>query len=393
MSDRRQSCEFPHLEPVIKDYESALRIALHLHRPFRLYSKPREDPGFHLHLFALPRRVPWMSLLGETRMIGLPIAFGHPLREGARQALVPPGRLGNGTLLRDDEGKSLAYLHHRNIFILFDVAGQQEELAPLLLRLLLDRALHLMSADLAAQGGLHPDRIESILAGLQRTTGIQEASWRHKRRALATSQFEEGRGREIGDEISFLESEVRSTEEALEAASLRLTAETRHLQACRRRLRQLKGELAEDEADVARELDRLSDLPDVADVTAGPAGLRILTRPIGAQHAGKLYSLGTFQIDLQYSGEITIENLTSRHGYYDHPHIWNGTPCLGNVRQGVAKLIGECQLTAASEVLVDFLKTINPKDWHVSIEHWREIPETGQPASLAPAGLKPARQE
>ena len=391
MADVLESFQFPHLEPVIKEYESALRVALHLHRPFRVYSKPREEPGFHLHLFALPRRVPWMSLLGETPMIGLPVAFGHPLREGARQALAPPGRLGKGMVLRDDEGKSLAYLHHRNIFILFDVAGQPEDLAPLLLRLLLDRALHLMSADLAAQSGLHPDRIQSILAGFQRTTGIQEAGWREKRRALAMSQFQDGRGKQIGDEISFLESEVRSTEEALEAASLRLTAETRHLQACRRRLRQLKGELAGDEADVARELDRLSDLPDVADVTAGPTGLRILTRPIRAQHGGKLYSLGTFQIDLQYNGEITIVNLTSSHGYYDHPHIWNGKPCLGNVRQGVAKLIGEFQLAAASEVVLDFLVTINPKDWHISVEHWREIPDTAQPASLAPGGLKPAR--
>ena len=391
MSGATQLSEFPHLEPVIKEYESALRVALHLHRPFRASSKPREDPGFHLHLFALPRRFLWLSLIAETPVIGLPIVLGHPLREGARQALTLPRRIGKGVALRDDEGKALVYLHRRNIFILFDLAGQAEELAPLLLRLLLDRALELMIADLVAQSGLHPDRLQSALAGLQRTTEVQEWASREKRRALARSQFREGRWERIGDEIRFLETEVRSTEEALEAASLRLTAEARHLQACRRRLRQLRGEMIKDEADVTRELDRLSGLLDVTDVTALPAGLRIMTRPIRAEHAGKGYSLGAFQIDLLYNGEITIQNLTSRHGYYDHPHIWNGKPCFGNIRQGLAKLIGEYQLAAASEVILDFLKTINPKDWHTSIEHWREASDVEHPAALLPSALKAVR--
>lgn len=390
MSAVRQLSEVP-LEPVIKEYESALRVTLHMHRPFRASSKPRADPGFHLHLFALPRQFPWTFLKGDSPMIGLPIVFGHPLREGARQALTLPGRLQKGIAVRDNDGRALAYLHHRNIFILFDLAGQSEGLAALLLRLLLDRALELMSADLAAQSGLHPDRIPSILVGLQRTTEVQESSWREKRRALAQSQFQEGKWELIGGEIGFLETEIRSTEEALEIASLRLTAETRHLETCRRRLRHLKGEVVKDDADVIRELDCLSGLADVADVTALPAGLRIITRPIRAEHGGKLYSLGTFQIDLLYNGEITIHNLSSRHGYYDHPHIWNGKPCLGNIRQGLAKLIGELQLATACEVILDFLKTINSKDWHISVEHWREIMPAEHPASLSPHPLKAVR--
>ncbi|MBI3780419.1 MAG: hypothetical protein HY278_05085 [candidate division NC10 bacterium] len=389
MSDAPRLFGFPHLEPVIKEYESALGIALHLHRPFRFFSKPRGEPGFHLHLFALPKQFPWMSWMGETPMTGLPIAFGHPLREGARQVLIIPRRMGKGIALRDDEGNALAYLHPRNVFILFDLAGQGEELAPLLLRLLLDRSLKLMSADLVAQNGLHPDRVEFILVGLRRTTGMQEWDWREKRRVLARRQFQDRRWAQIGGEIGFLETEIRSTEEALEIAALQITAETRHLQEYRRRLRHLRGELINDEADLVRDLDLLSKCPDVADVTASPTGLRVITRRIQAAQGGKQFSLGAFQIDLLYNGEITIYNLTSRHGYYDHPHIWNGKPCLGNVRQGLAKLIGEYQLAAASEVVIDFLKTINPKDWHTSIEHWREISDTEDPAAPSPGILKP----
>ena len=54
-------------------------------------------------------------------------------------------------------------------------------------------------------------------------------------------------------------------------------------------------------------------------------------------------------------------------------------------------MIGELQLVAASEVLLDFLKTITPKDWHVSIEHWREMPRAGDPATFVPGTLTSSR--
>lgn len=391
MSDMRQSGEYPHLEPVIKEYESALRITLHLHHPFRGFSKSREGPGFHLHLNAIPRTFPLLSLMGQPPTIALPIAFDHPLHGGAGRALSVAGLTWKGVPLRDDAGNTLAYLHQRNIFILFDVAAQTEELAPLLLRHLLDRALELMKPDLVAQSGLHPDRLRLILAGLQRTTHAQEAAWRTTRRGVTQRQFQEGRLEQIGDEIGFLESEILSAEKALDVASLRLTAEARHLQACRRRLQHLRGEFDRDEADVARELARIWEQPDVANAAASPPGLQITTRPIQGQHGGKVYSLGSFRIDLCYNGKITIHNLTSSYGYYDHPHIWNGNPCLGNIRPGVAKLIGEYQLAAACEVLLDFLKTINHRDWHISIEHWREVPPANPPASLCPGKIEPVK--
>jgi hypothetical protein len=40
---------------------------------------------------------------------------------------------------------------------------------------------------------------------------------------------------------------------------------------------------------------------------------------------------------------------------------------------------------------VDFLKTINHKDWHISIEHWGSIPDEGRPASLPPGAPKLVR--
>jgi len=391
MPDLSNASDLSLLEPVLKEYESALRVPVRVRCPRRPFSKPIEAPGFHLHLFAVPRRLPWLSLMGEAPMITLPMAFGHPLDESARWTLTIPRRMRIGAALRDAEGRALAYLLDRNIFVLFDVMGQSREVAPLLLRQLLDHALEMMTSDLAAQSGQHPDRIRASLASLRRTTDLEEMRWRGTRSALARSSFLGSRSERIADEIGFLEAEIRSTEETLDGVSRHLTAETRHLQGCRRRLRHLKGESDREEVDVVREIQRLSELPDVADVAALAEGLRIITHPITVEHGGRHHALGTFQVDLSYSGQITIRNLTNRHGFYDHPHIWDGKPCLGNIREGLAKLIGELQLAAAAEVLLDFIRTISPKEWHVSIEHWREIDRAGRPSSLYPDGLKPAR--
>jgi hypothetical protein len=392
MSTMSEPSLLDQIDLVTNAYRSALGVPISVHRPCRAYSRPSQAPGIHLHLFALPRRLPWLALPGEPDMTPMPTAFGHVLRESARLGLALPARLGRGTALRDEEGRALAYLDQRNIFVLFDLLGQHAALALLLLRQLLDRSLELMVPDVAAQSGVHPERVREILAALRRATGLQESRWREQQAALARRQFLEARSEQLEEEIRFLEQEIRSSEEALEAASLRLTAETRHLQACRRRLRALKGEGGHEELDAARELEHLSSLPEILEVSTWPEGLRVITRPITVEHAGKLHALGTFQIELSYSGKVSIRNLTSRHGYYDHPHIWDGHPCLGNIREGLAKLIGELQLAAAAELLLDFLKTINPKDWYISIEHWREVPAKGWPSALDRSPHKPPRK-
>jgi hypothetical protein len=101
------------------------------------------------------------------------------------------------------------------------------------------------------------------------------------------------------------------------------------------------------------------------------------------------YALGV-SVDLLYNGDYDPQP-DQQARVLRPPAIWNGTPCLGNVREGLAKLIGEFQLAAAVEVIVDFLKTINHKDWHISIEHWGSIPDEGRPASLPPGAPKLVR--
>jgi hypothetical protein len=77
-------------------------------------------------------------------------------------------------------------------------------------------------------------------------------------------------------------------------------------------------------------------------------------------------------VDLHFNGDVRMRNLTDRVGPYDHPHIHQGRPYLGTIREGIAKLLGEFQFVAAAEVLMDFLHTVNPADWRLAVSHWPE---------------------
>jgi hypothetical protein len=90
------------------------------------------------------------------------------------------------------------------------------------------------------------------------------------------------------------------------------------------------------------------------------------------EHDGRLYRLGRFQVDLSVDGDVRIANLTVRVGEDDHPHVHRGRPRLTNVREGLAKLLGEGQLPEALEVVIDFLKTVRPGDWRTPVWAWPE---------------------
>lgn len=361
------------LETVSRDYSKVLSLPILLHAPPRGYSRPRLDRHLHVHLYALPVRPLWLDLWARSSTLRLPVVLGHRLAEGSRPAYAPPGRLAQGTSLTDEDGRAVLHLLHSNLYVLFDLLGQPEPVARLLLRKSLDAALPHLEPWLCQVAGLPTPRLAVLLNRLLRETAADEARLRERARHRAREAYAEQHRRRLREEAGFLEEEVQATERELEELACRLTQETRHLQACRQRLRVVRGE-AGAVAAAADDLARLQEVEGVLEVEAYPGGVRLVTAPIEVEHAGARYRLGSFQIDLAETGAITVRNLTDPHGLYDHPHVWDGRPCLGNVREGVAKLVAEYQWVAAAEVLLDFLRTVTPRDWYVPVTHWKPAP-------------------
>ena len=361
------------LETVTRDYAKVLGLPIVLHSPSWGYSRRRLDRQLHVHLHALPVTPVRLALLSKTSTARLPVVLGHRLVEGSGVAYAPPGRLSQGVTLTDEDGWAALHLLFNNLYVLFDLPKQPEPLAPLLLRKSLDLALPHLQTWVLEVTALPAPRFKVLLNRLCRDTALEEALFRERARTRVRETYAEQLRRSLEEETAFLGEEIRATERTAEELSCRLTQETRHLAACRRRLRVLQGEAAE-AARAADDLAGLQDLESIREVEAYAGGVRLITRPIEVAHGGVRYRLGCFQIDLAETGAIKVRNLTDAYGYYDHPHVWDGRPCLGNVREGIAKLVAEYQWVAAAEVLLDFLRTVTPQDWYVPVSHWKALP-------------------
>ena len=361
------------LEAVTSEYAKVLGLPILLHHPPRGYSRRRLDRQLHVHLHALPVWPLWLDLCAKTSKARLPVVLGHRLADGAGGAYAPPGRLAQGASLPDEEGRAVLHLLFNNLYILFDLAGQPEPLARLLLRKSLDLALPHLEPWVCEVAALTPPRFDVLLNRLRRDTAREGAVFRESTRTRARAGYADQQQRRLWEEAAFLEEEVRATERALEELSCMLTQEARHLATCRQRLRVFQGEAAQSDR-AADDLARLQEVEGVREIEPHAWGVRLVTMPIEVVYADTRYRLGCFQIDLAETGAITIRNLTDPYGFYDHPHVWDGRPCLGNVREGLAKLLAEYQWVAAAEVLLDFLRTVTPRDWYVPVTHWKAVP-------------------
>ncbi|MFQ5989570.1 MAG: hypothetical protein ACE5K9_06620 [Candidatus Methylomirabilales bacterium] len=360
------------LPEVLKHYGDMLGIPCwFLGSPTR-YSKPLRGEAFYLHHFALPTPPVLFGIWPRIPLDRLPFAFGYPIAPTAQQAFPAGSHIGRGHILRDPEGRAVEEIVDGNIYILFNLLGQDGELRPLLLRRLLDLGLPRLLKELRAFSPLGLDPLQAALETLRQETDVLAVTWERQRQAeLRHAYLQECRTR-VQNETTFLEREMQLIEDNLEESARRITAETRRLHAYQQHLNTLRGAPSVPEHHL-KDLDQLRELPEIREVQMQDGRIIVFTAPLQVEYGGHAFHLGSFRIEIFFAGDIRIRNLTNALGAYDHPHIYQGRPCLGNIREGVAKMIGEYQFVAAVYVLLDFLKTINPKDWRIPILYWQEV--------------------
>jgi hypothetical protein len=157
----------------------------------------------------------------------------------------------------------------------------------------------------------------------------------------------------------------------LERLSRRFVTLERHLLTQTRRAEALRM-LDDPAASAERELGRLLTVPGVQRVEVHGEALHVLTQPVRILWQGTRYDLGGYRIVLDLHGDVRIEsrdNLGPKPGW-DHPHVQDGRPCLGNAQEGVLKLIARYELALATQVLVGFLEMYQPEGAYCAIEGW-----------------------
>ena len=126
------------------------------------------------------------------------------------------------------------------------------------------------------------------------------------------------------------------------------------------------------EAFAGEQFDGIQALAGVREIATEGACLRIDTEPVAIDWEGRRYALGAFRLTLDLAGDVrvdSLEHLGPKSGW-DHPHVQDGLPCLGNLRPGILKLIADFELALAAQLLLDFLATYQPETAYTPIEGW-----------------------
>ena len=83
------------------------------------------------------------------------------------------------------------------------------------------------------------------------------------------------------------------------------------------------------------------------------------------------YVIGEFDIHIDLkTGDLKIHNTTNKVSGYDHPHINKGNPCLGNIADGLIRMITEFELFGALQMIYNYLHSYNPDSVYNKIEFW-----------------------
>jgi hypothetical protein len=352
--------------PVLAEYSEALGTPVRIEVPRRCVARPRRRRGWTLHPFAVPGRGGWLGLGPDARPTTLVAVCGYPLPPGRQAAWAVPERSRWGRPLRDGEGQTVALLLGTDVYVLFDLLGQGPLLARLLGRAVLDLSLEAGSGLLVTITGLGPATLEARLRQLRQATAVEGIEASTRWRAIDAGQ---GQASTVDEEV--LEPELRRLELSLRTSGRQMRALERRLLQAERRLSELPRHQAAPEA-LARDFDRITRLPGVVDVGVHEGALQVFTEPIVVEYAFRRYRLGRFRMDLHFDGRLFLRNLTDRYESFDHPHIENGRPCLGNIQEWIHRLIAQGEFAAATELLLRYLGTVNPADWRKAVTHWPE---------------------
>jgi len=355
------------LSPVLEEYAEALGIPVRIDVPRRRVVRPRSRRGWYLHPLALPGRPGWLGLGPEVRPTTFATVCGYPLSPARRAGWTITGRHSWGRPLQDSEGQTIGLLLGTDVYLVFDLLGQEPIIARLVGRAVLDLSLEASYSLLLLLTGLGPATLDARLRRLRQATEVE---------GLGASALWRVRGAEQREasvtEAEALEGELRELEVNLQTAGRQMRDLDRRLMASHRRLTELSQYQAHSEA-LARDFERIAGLPGVVDVTVQDGVVQVFTEPIVIEYGFRRYRLGRFRLDLQFDGRLFVRNLTGRYETYDHPHVDNGRPCLGNIQEWVQRLLAQREFAAATEILLQYLRTVNPADWRKAVTFWAEV--------------------
>ncbi len=344
------------IEPVLREFAATLGVEMRVSNPHGNHSEPVTADGLlYIRFWSTPE---------YAARCKYPQVFGIRTDERAQSdGCVPSGQ---GIPITDPDGTVVAEVVGGTLYVLFDLPHGAN--AGSLMRAIMEQYLLLQQP-----------------AERNRLVGeLRERENRQSREAYV---------RECGRRIQRMReqttNEIGEVEHGLNSASRTIVELTRRLEGLRMKSTQLAESGRTVEARFAMEYDKLLQVPHVRRVQVRDGVVSVFTDTVYLEYNGDRYELGDYRIDIYTDGNLRIVNLRVREltgqTKYQHPHVFRedgSNVCLGNITEGIAKLIGAYEYSVAAQILIEFLHTMTKTgDYpHYLTSNWEPVtaPETAE---------------
>jgi hypothetical protein len=280
--------------------------------------------------------------------------FGIGLVGEQRRAMMPSF---HGESIKDTNGDVIAEIVENNLYILNNLPRVSGDNVTRIFE-------RIMSAYFAIRK--QPESlISKIKMGFKKTLPTNSAR----------RQFINGCTSLIDINVSAMERTVEKCDYELSVCNQSIVNYSRERDITLQKLEPMKISRTKREEWADKEYDTLCAIPHIKNVEMENNVLKLYTDLIKITYNDVLYNMGEYKIEIYTDGSnegVRVFNLTKQREGLQHPHIHrNGHCCLGNIAQGVGKLVAEYEYTVLAQLIVNYLQTYNPSSEYGSIRLWR----------------------
>jgi hypothetical protein len=338
------------LVPVIKAAHKVLGVRLILDNPHRSVKNPTpttDENIVYVHFWSAPKDK------GETK---LKKVFGYSLSGGQMDAMKPSGI---GTVLHDNDGVTFGECIDNNLYILFDLPHGGSDVT-------------LVFANIMKKFFEFKERTVEELTEFWQAI-IYGSSMDS---STAKDLFIKSCSKLYEKNLSKMEETLKEYDKRLDQHTQEVVKVTREREVLLMKYEPLKGSTEERKKWAGNEYDVLCASPHVKRVVVKGKTIQVFTDMISIQHHMLTYDIGEFRIDINTDGDasgVKAFNLTRNiEGILAHPHVKaNGYCCLGNISEGVIKLLAEYQYVILAQLMITYLHSYNSDSAYGKIELWR----------------------
>jgi hypothetical protein len=327
------------LLPVIEWADNEYGVKIDVDNPHGSVVKPEfviNDNFLRVHFFSTP---------SESSSKKFTSVFGISPKDGQGDGLEPTG---DGTPIADDRGQVVAEYVNGNLYILFDLPHGEWE-----------GTVDMFKSTLKA----YFDKVRNAGSSVRESVSPDS-------RDLFVRSCNQLYERNIVD----MQSKKTTCERGIDECAQKIVSLTREKDLIETKLEPLAKSVESRREIAGKEYDILRSTDHVENVVVNNNVIQIFTDSIAIPYGGKSYNIGKFRIDIYTDGShngVRAFNLTRarREGRLHHPHIKEeGVCCLGNIQEGISKLIAECQYAVLAQMMIRYLLSYNPESTYAKIE-------------------------